>query len=600
MNNKILTYITITLISFAFTKLSQANDDSNKLAKISALLVSYEQLGRFSGSISIKKGDKIIYEHSNGFANNANRVNNGSDKIFAIASVSKQFTATAILLLAKQGKLSLADPISEYLPYYQNEVGLKTTIHQLLTHTAGIPDPMDMGNGVDGKNDPIMKEKTLPIEKQHLINTFKDLPSLFMPGSRYEYTNSGYILLADIIERVSGQSYALFLQKNIFDPADMKNTSANRPADNPLLVESYNGLGSERVHTTKLHNSWLVGGSGLYSTTRDLFKWVDAMNSRKILKDEKFDYLLNNPVDLGRNNDFYGYGMEMKTLWGEKVYRHDGATVGTISDFLYFPEHELTMVIYINHVHNVNAIGYSISMRKQIIQQVSGIFFDHDIPLTLAKQSTEGTSLKQYVGRYAFDKNHQVEITLNNNNLQLSTTGETNWSLYNLAQVTHLSSNKFTDKSTRLFDLLNTQKVEALAELFDDKMASAPTSMFANFWQQLESELGTLEDNYSFAKTNDNSEIQQRLIFEKGIVDMTIFFNSEGKIKGIQNSSPISKSNINGFTTSLLTQKNDQLLIDGYVIKKGDDLFLKFIRNDKNQISGFRYNQMGVHEAVKL
>jgi len=239
-------------------------------------------------------------------------------------------------------------------------------------------------------------------------------------------------------------------------------------------------------------------------------------------------------------------------------------------------------------------------MRKQIIQQVSGILFDHDIPLTLAKQNTEGTSLKQYVGRYAFDKNHQVEITLNNNNLQLSTTGETNWSLYNLAQVTHLSSNKFTDKSTRLFDLLNTQKVEALAELFDDKMASAPTSMFANFWQQLESELGTLEDNYSFAKTNDNSEIQQRLIFEKGIVDMTIFFNSEGKIKGIQNSSPISKSNINGFTTSLLTQKNDQLLIDGYVIKKGDDLFLKFIRNDKNQISGFRYNQMGVHEAVKL
>jgi CubicO group peptidase (beta-lactamase class C family) len=586
-------------VSLAFTKVSQANIDTNKLEKISELLVSYEQLGRFSGSISIKKGDEIIYEHSNGFANKTDKVNNASDKIFAIASVSKQFTATAVLLLAQQGKLSLDDSISKYLPYYQNEVGQKTTIYHLLTHTAGIPDPMDMGNGIDGKNDPIMKEKTLPIKRQNLINTFKDLPSLFMPGSRYEYSNTGYILLADVIEQASGQSYDTFLQRNIFDPAGMTNTSANKPDNNPLLVESYSGLGNESVHTTKLHNSWLVGGSGIYSTTQDLFKWVDAMNNHKILKDKNLDYLLVKPVDLGRNNEFYGYGMEMKTLWGEKVYRHDGATVGTISDFLYFPENELTIVIYINHVHNVNAIGYSIGMRKQIIQQVSGILFDQDIPVTLAKEITKDALLQQYVGRYVFDKNHGVEITLNKNNLQLTTIGKTNWSLYNLAQVTHLPSDTLTDKSTDLFNLLNINKLDGLAELFDKKMASAPTSMFSNFWKQLESELGSLEDNYSFAKTDDNSEIQQRLVFDKGIVDMAIFFNNEGRIKGIQNSSPIAKDNVNSFTTTLLTQKDDQLLIDGYVMKKGDDLFLKFTRDKKNQISGFSYNQMGEHQAVK-
>jgi len=586
------------MVSLSFSRVSLADVDNSKLTKISELMSSYEELGRFSGAISIKDGDSIIYEHSNGFANTKTKSKNDSGKIFAIASLSKQFTASAILLLVEQGKLSLDDSISKHLPYYQNEVGQNVTIYQLLTHTDGIPDPMDMGNGVDAKNDPVMKEKTLAIERQRLINTFKDLPNMFAPGSRYEYGNSGYILLADIIARVSGVSYASYLNNNLFSPAGMTNTSAERPSDNPLLVESYSGVGTDKVHTTKLHNSWLVGAAGLYSTSRDLFKWVDAMNSQKILKDRKFDYLLSNPVDLGRNNEFYGFGMEMKTLWDQKVYRHDGATLGNIADFIYFPEQDLTIIIYMNHVHNVNAIGSSIQLRKQITQQVSGILLGQNIPVTLALSSEQHTSLAQYVGRYTFDEDHHVEVSLMNDNLVLKTSGEKSWSLYNLAQDTALPTSQFTEKSTRLFNLLNNSKSADLAKIFDKKMASLPASVFEGFWQQLVSQLGTLEKNYSFSISNNN-QIQQRLIFQSGIVDMGVSFNSEGEIEGIKNSSPIPRDNGEQFSTMLLTQKNDQLLVDGYVLKQNKDLFLKFTRDSKNMVIGFSYNQMGEHVAVK-
>jgi len=590
--------IVLIMLTLALTSTAQAKVNKDDVNEISTLIASYEQLGRFNGAITIEKDDKIIYSRGYGFANVKTKVSNASDKIFAIGSISKQFTASAILLLAQQGKLSLTDPIAKYLPYYQNEVGQKATIYQLLTHTAGIPDPMDTGNGVDGENDPLMHEKTLPITKKSLIASFKDLPNSFAPGSRYEYTNTGYILLADIIERTSGKTYADYLKTYLFEPAGMTNTSAYRPDNNPLLVESYNGIGADKIHTTKIDNSWLVGAGSLYSTTLDLFKWVDAVNTHKIFKDKAFDYLLSNPIDLGRNNEFYGYGMEKTILWGHQAYRHDGATAGTVSDFIYIPDQNITIVIYMNHIHNVSNIDLSINMRKQLIQQVTGILLADKIPEIISLANNKILDLQQYVGRYIFDSDHQVEITLKGDNLNLKTVGGENWSLYNLAQVTHLPLDPQTKKSTQLFNILNTNKLTELAAIFDEKMASAPLNVFEGFWQQLISELGTLESNYSFSKSDDNSEIQQRLIFAKGIVDMSVFFDKDGQIRGIQNSSPIAKENT-AFISKLLHLQNDKLLIDGYVIKQQQDLILTFTRNNKNQITGFSYQQMGEHKATK-
>jgi len=599
MKQTLLTYLTVTVLSLVSIIPVKAEVENNKFTNISALLDSYQQLDRFNGAITIKQGKKVVYRYANGFANISTATTNDSNKIFAIGSLSKQFTATAILLLAQQGKLSLDDSIDKHLPYYKNEVGQRATIYHLLTHTAGIPDPMDTGKGIDGIDDPLMKEKTLPISKEALIATFKDLPNHFAPGERHEYTNTGYILLADIIERITGKAYSEYLQAAIFTPADMMNTSTFRPVNNKRLVESYNGIGTDKVHTTKIDGSWLFGAGGLYSTTLDLFKWVDAVNNNKIFKSRKLDNLLAKPIDLGRNNEFYGYGLEMEELWGEKVYRHDGATAGTIADFLYFPEQDITMVIYLNRVHNVSHIAQSINMRKNIVQQVSGILLKDNPAKVLALKSINDYLLAEFVGLYTFDDNHQIEIIRKDDELHLQTIGDKSWSLFNLAQNTHLPKEPLTQSSTRLFELLNTDKLEGLADIFDEKMAAVPLNVFEGFWQQMASELGALEDNYSYAKNESHNQIKQRLIFNKGIVDMTVFFNKDGKIEGIQNASPIAKDTNQRFTTNLITLENGQLMVDGYVLKQQDDLFLKFTRNANNKITGLSYNQQGQHVATK-
>jgi len=126
-----------------------------------------------------------------------------------------------------------------------------------------------------------------------------------------------------------------------------------------------------------------------------------------------------------------------------------------------------------------------------------------------------------------------------------------------------------------------------------------PLNVFKGFWQQMTSELGELEGNYSFAKNEANNRIKQRLTFNKGIVDMTVFFNKDGKIEGIQNASPIAKDTNQAFTTKLITLANDELMVDGYILKQQDDLFLKFTRDTNNQITGLSYNQQGQHVAIK-
>lgn len=610
--NKLISAIFSAMLCFTLIVTPQVIASNNKASALDELISTYERLGRFNGAVAIKKGNDVVYQRANGYANEQVETTNGVDKIFAIGSLSKQFTATAILLLVQQKKLALNDPIAKHLPYYQNEVGNLVTIHHLLTHTAGIPDPMDTGEGIDGKNDPLMHEKTLSISKEKLILTFKDLPNDFAPGERHKYSNTGYVLLADIIERTSAMSYADFLQEFLFFPAGMENTSAQRPLKSKYLVESYNGIGEDKVHTTKIHNSWLIGAGSIYSTTSDLFKWTVAMNTKKILRNAQLSHLVSAPVDLHVNNTFYGYGMEKQTIFDHLVYRHDGATAGTISDFLYFPKEDTTIIIYINKVHNVKDINLSINMRDKLVTEITGILFKptplfgSNQPLQDMKTKNQDNtrydsqSLSQYVGVYTFNDKNNVTITLENNALLLKTIGDDNWSLYNLAQITPLSKEAKVERSTLLFSLLNTNELDGLSNLFDEKMASLPASVFAGFWQQLTSELGSLESNYSFAKSHDRQEISQRLIFEKGIVDMAVFFNEQGRIEGISNSSPISKVSSFGFESELLLQGNNQLMIDGYVLKKSQDLILNFTRNKQNEITGFSYHQMGQHVATKV
>jgi len=184
----------------------------NLESKVDSYLQPYIETGDFSGSVLISKADEILFSKGYGFADISHNIVNTPQTKFKLASVSKQFTAAAILILEQDGLLKVEDSIDKFISDYPN--GDEITLHHLLTHSSGIPDIFSFPN--------YYKKKNLSLTLEDVINWIKEQPLQFQPGERYSYSNSGYNLLAYIIEKVSGRSYGEFLSKRIFAALEMK------------------------------------------------------------------------------------------------------------------------------------------------------------------------------------------------------------------------------------------------------------------------------------------------------------------------------------------------------------------------------------------
>jgi len=213
----------IVFIAFILGFNSFGQSISNKEVKknIDKLFKSYAHYNRFIGSVLISKDNHIIYQKSFGYADAAGHKKNTKKSVFSIASLTKSLTAVGIMKLVEDGKLTLETPISTYFPNFMPDYSKKITIQHLLNNSSGMEANIgrtdDNGNG-------LMPEET-PITFEKLLIKFKDTKLKFEPGKGYDYNNFGYLLLANIIEKVSGQTYADFMKQAVFKPADMKNTT---------------------------------------------------------------------------------------------------------------------------------------------------------------------------------------------------------------------------------------------------------------------------------------------------------------------------------------------------------------------------------------
>jgi CubicO group peptidase (beta-lactamase class C family) len=223
----------LSLLSFLVTMVSvvgqttpgsQQEKTKSIEAEVDAYVKPYLEMGGFSGSILIAKGGKILLKKGYGMANYELGVPNTPDTKFHIASVSKPFTAAAVMLLQERGLLSVSDPLTKFISDYPK--GDKITVHHLLTHTSGIPN-------VNNYPDYDAKSK-FPQTPASLVEMFKNKPLIMQPGDQYNYSNSNYNLLAYIIEKVSGKSYGEFLKENIFQPLAMKDTGHDGQAETLL------------------------------------------------------------------------------------------------------------------------------------------------------------------------------------------------------------------------------------------------------------------------------------------------------------------------------------------------------------------------------
>ena len=293
----------------------------------------------------VAQDGKILFEKAYGLADRRQEVPVTLQTKFRIGSITKQFTAAAILKLQEEGKLKVGDNLSKYLPDFPR--GNEVTLRHLLTHTSGI-------HSYTSKPD-FMEKVTKPIKPEDLIESFKHDPYDFNPGREWRYNNSGFFLLGYLVEKVSGLSYADFLQQNFFTPLGMTNTGVHRsdlPLDHEAHGYSYaSGRLDEAVNWDMSH----AGGAGaIYSTVEDLYRWNEALFNGKVLSDASLKAALT-PVKTLENaqepsTNGYGYGLGLSELRGTREVSHGGGLNGFSSFLLRLPGHRFTAVVLANEL----------------------------------------------------------------------------------------------------------------------------------------------------------------------------------------------------------------------------------------------------------
>lgn len=293
---------------------------------LDAFFEKYRKADAFSGLVLVARNGDVLYEKGYGETTSSQKMPLTPTSKFRIASVSKQFTAAAILNLQAQGKLKIHDTICKYLKACP-ESWKEITVHHLLTHSSGI----NAGNVPDADN--FYGKFHTP---EQLVSQFQELPLDFKPGAKFSYGNGGYITLAAIVERVSGESYETFLRKQFFDPLGMKDTGTS--------IEDSQLAGAP--FTEDLSND--VGAGNLYSTARDLYRWAQALDQWQ--RDPRSEYqAMFQPQISGADcgpGDSYGYGLCIGTRFDQPVVGHFGRGSPNYSSALMrYPASGLTIVI---------------------------------------------------------------------------------------------------------------------------------------------------------------------------------------------------------------------------------------------------------------
>ena len=281
------------------------------------------------GSVLVAQNGRILLDKGYGFANLERRIRNDPSTKFRLGSLTKQFTAASILLLEERGKLSVDDPIKKFLPDAPAAWD-KITIFNLLTHTSGIPNDTEFPE--------FAASMKLPTTPEKLIAQFRDKPLDFQPGQDWRYSNSGYILLGYLIEKLSGQSYTQFLQENIFTPLGMKDSGY----DTESVTISNRAAGYKKgtlADAEYINMSQPFSAGGLYSTTEDLLRWERGLFGGAVLSPNSLKKMTT-----AYKSD-YAFGLWSRERSEHRVMEHGGGINGFRSWLAYYPKDNLTIVV---------------------------------------------------------------------------------------------------------------------------------------------------------------------------------------------------------------------------------------------------------------
>jgi CubicO group peptidase (beta-lactamase class C family) len=467
-----------------------------------------------SGVVLVAKLDgETIFEGCYGAANE--KESNTLDTRFDIGSITKQFTAAAILQLVGTNQIKLDGFINDYLGDYASKSWKKVTVHQLLTHTSGIPSVYQTEQGLE-----IFLPEQTTISLKDLIAKFKDGRLLFSPGEEFSYSNSGYILLAAIIENISGQPYSQYLDNNIFKKYGLISTSYSSNQPNTALP--YYNYRQDLLKTAPIyHPSWFVGAGGIYSTANDLAKWIQIISSNEFLSAELRIEFFKKHVKAGKN--FYGYGWQL-TAGG--LIEHDGGNAGFISFLIFDPKTKEYIIILSNRsFEDIHWMGKSSDKVRDWATSIWKSLRGSKIDLLPSFQ-------RRVLLCESFEIENGATITLTPNDsiLLVKVSGG---SPSRIIPSTILSGR--TEEEKKLLEigrLLGKGKYWGLAKYCDGEMSFVCYSgLMAIGFNTLKKKVGGLELLVPYKVDSKQGLLRMKGL--NGILDIIVYFDDQGEVKGI-------------------------------------------------------------------
>lgn len=347
----------------------------------------------FNGSVLVVQKGKTVFQKSYGMADREWTVPNTNQTKFRIGSVTKQFTAASILQLNEKGKLQLDDKLSKYFPDYPK--GDSVTIHMLLNHTSGIKNYTDIPE--------FWPKAILPLSHDSMVALFKNKPYDFSPGTRWNYSNSGYYLLGLIVEKASGKKFSDYLQQEVINRAGLKNTSMDR-LDSVL---AFRAKGYAKKSTGGFGQAMFISMEGpysagaMFSTPEDLVSWTKALHEKKILSPGLTEKMMT-PY-LGN----YGYGLLIDSLKSHKRVWHNGGIPGFSTHLAYYPADDVYVTAISNNEMDADRVGFA----------MASIVFGLPVtkPYIPKEVKIDPSILDRYIGNYM--ATNPIEIIKKDNKL---------------------------------------------------------------------------------------------------------------------------------------------------------------------------------------
>jgi len=374
------------------------------------VIQSYVDSNQFMGAVLVARGDEVLLSKGYGFANLEWKIPNTPETEFRLGSITKQFTAASVLLLEEQGKLRIDDPIGNCLRDIP-ESWSKITIFHLLTHTSGIPNFTNLPDYAGSKG-----TATSPEQR---IARLRDQPLDFEPGTKWAYSNSGYVVLGQLIQQVSGVPYAQFVRDNIFTPIGMNDSGYD--SNSAIIARRASGYRTGKkgtlLNAEYIDMSIPFAAGALYSTTQDLLKWEIALFAGKVVSAAS---LTKMTTPFMRN---YAFGLMVEQRGGHKIIWHNGGIDGFSTELHYWPDQRITVVVLANEES---------SARTDIAAKLDDLAQGRTVSLPSERKeiSLPRNLLRQYVGTYQASDGMRIMVTQEGSQLISQISGQAKVPIY--------------------------------------------------------------------------------------------------------------------------------------------------------------------------